>query len=60
MNSNKFTEKMLFTNYILDISTNACYNGRRSEKEKVPITDGYVDYHREVGIHNGSTVWAAM
>lgn len=24
------------------------------------MTDGYVDYHKEVGIHMESSVWAAM
>src|SRR5574344_101807 len=28
--------------------------------KKVPITDGYVDYHREIGINKVSTVWAAV
>lgn len=30
------------------------------ENKKVPTTDGFVDYHREVGINNRSTVWAAF
>ena len=33
---------------------------RHQESKKVPITDGYVDYHREIGINKVSTVWAAM